>query len=316
MMYLSCGDALFDLFGAKESEDIAAIDLSGRVGGSPLNVALGIARLGHSAGFFTKISSDVFGKRLAGFMDQEKIDRRYSIPTDRHTTLAIVSLDVTGTAVYDFYIEGTADRSIEPTELPENLDDVVGIHLASYATVTEPTASALSTLAERESTTKFISYDPNIRLSIEPDVEVWREKVRQLVPHATLVKASEEDLEMLYPGRSIEDVQADWLTMGPELVVITLGGKGAKAASRSGLQSFEESQRITVVDTVGAGDTFQAGLIVWLMENDRLSREGLAGCSEGELHAMLSFAMKAAAVTCSRQGADLPRRSDLGLAPL
>ena len=314
-MYLSCGDALFDLFGGKEGGDVAAIDLSGRVGGSPLNVALGIARLGHSAGFFTKISNDVFGKRLAGFMDQEKIDRRYSIPTDRHTTLAIVSLNEGGTAVYDFYIDGTADRSIEPSELPENLDDVVGLHLASYATVTEPTASALSALAERESAAKFVSYDPNIRLSIEPDVDIWREKVRQLVPHATMVKASEEDLEMLYPGRSIEDVQADWLAMGPELVIITLGGKGAIAASRSGLKVFEDSQRITVVDTVGAGDTFQAGLIVWAMEHDKLSREGLAGLSEKDLHAMLSFAMKAAAVTCSRQGADLPRRSDLGLPP-
>ncbi|EAU42210.1 fructokinase [Fulvimarina pelagi HTCC2506] len=315
-MYLSCGDALFDLFGEKEGDDVAAIDLAGRVGGSPLNVALGIARLGHPTGFFTKISSDVFGRRLARFMDQEKIDRRYSIPTERHTTLAIVSLDETGTAVYDFYIEGTADRSIETSELPRTLDDVVGIHLASYATVTEPTASALSALAKRESAKKFISYDPNIRLSIEPDVEVWRAKVAQLVAQSTLVKASEEDLELLYPGRSIEDVQADWLALGPELVVITLGGKGAKAASRSGLRAFEESQRITVVDTVGAGDTFQAGLIVWLMENHRLSRTGLAECSETDLHAMLSFAMKAAAVTCSRQGADLPRRADLGLSPL
>ncbi|MDY8110553.1 carbohydrate kinase [Fulvimarina sp. 2208YS6-2-32] len=312
-MYLSCGDSLFDLFGIEESDDVAAIGLSGRVGGSPLNVALGIARLGHPAGFFTKISSDLFGRKLAAFMDQEKIDRRYSIPTDRHTTLAIVSLDETGTAVYDFYIDGTADRSIETHELPGELSDVVGLHLASYATVTEPTASTLIALAKRESTTKFISYDPNIRLSIEPDVGIWRDKVREIVPMATLVKASEEDLDMLYPGRPIEEVQADWLEQGAEIVVITLGGKGAKAATRSGIRAFEDSQRITVVDTVGAGDTFQAGLIVWLMEKDRLSREGLSRCTSEEIHAMLRFAMKAAAITCSRQGADLPRRSDLGL---
>ncbi|RFC66327.1 carbohydrate kinase [Fulvimarina endophytica] len=315
-MYLSCGDALFDLFERHGDTDIASIDLAGRVGGSPLNVALGIARLGHEASFFTKLSSDVFGRRLAGFMDAERIDRSFCIATDRHTTLAIVSLDANGTPLYDFYIDGTADRSIETSELPPSLDKVTGLHVASYATVTEPTASALYDLVRREAGSKFVSYDPNIRLSIEPDVDIWRSKVRDFVPHATLVKASEEDLEMLYPGRSTEEIQADWLDMGAEAVVVTFGGKGARAMTRSGIDAFEDSQRVTVVDTVGAGDTFQAGLIVWLIEHGRLSREGIAGCSEADIHDMLSLAMNAAAITCSRRGADLPRRADLGLAPL
>ncbi|MEE2953394.1 MAG: carbohydrate kinase [Pseudomonadota bacterium] len=315
-MYLSCGDSLFDVFADPET-DVATIGLKGRVGGSPLNVALGLARLGHQSSFFTKLSSDIFGKRLTGFMDREAIGREFAIPTDRHTTLAIVSLSEAGSASYDFYIEGTADRSIEPEEVPASFpNELLGIHLASYSTVTEPTASALAKLAKQESGRRFISYDPNIRASIEPDLDLWRAKVRELVPLSTLVKASEEDLEQLYPGRAIDMVLSDWLDLGAEAAVVTRGEHGAVAALKNGLRAEAEGLPVAVVDTVGAGDTFQAALIAWLIENGRLSRDGLKTAGAAELNALLAFAIRAAAVTCSRLGADLPRRADLGLSAL
>ena len=315
-MYLSCGDSLFDVF-ADPQTDVATIGLKGRVGGSPLNVALGLARLGHRSSFFTKLSTDIFGKRLTGFMDREAIGREFAIATDRHTTLAIVSLSETGSASYDFYIEGTADRSIEPEDVPASFpDELLGIHLASYSTVTEPTASALAKLARQESGRRFLSYDPNIRASIEPDLDLWRAKVRELVPLSTLVKASEEDLEQLYPGRAIDAVLGDWLDLGAEAAVVTQGEHGAVAALKNGLRAEAEGLSVAVVDTVGAGDTFQAALIAWLIENGRLSREGLQTAGTAELDALLAFAIRAAAVTCSRLGADLPRRADLGLVAL
>ncbi|MCQ0988966.1 carbohydrate kinase family protein [Jiella marina] len=315
-MFLSCGDCLFDLF-AQPTDDVAAASLSGRVGGSPLNVALGLARLGHHSAFFTKMSCDLFGEKVRGFMERERIDQRFLIPTDRQTTLAMVSLGPDGSAAYAFYIEGTADRSIEPDEVPNSFpEELEAVHLASYSTVTEPTASALVRLVKQEAPRRFISYDPNVRASIEPDLDVWRAKVDEIVPLASLVKASEEDLAQLYPGRAAESVIADWIAAGAQMAVVTLGEQGAVAGTANGVSAMAPGQQVNVVDTVGAGDTFQAALLAGLKERNALRREAIAGFSTEDVEELLKFAISAAAVTCSRKGADLPRRSDLGLPAL
>ncbi|KQT85959.1 carbohydrate kinase [Aurantimonas sp. Leaf443] len=301
-MFLSCGDALFDLF-AQGDDDVSRIALNGRIGGSPLNVALGLARLGHHAAYFTKISSDLFGQRIRAFMEREAIDQRLLVPTDRNTTLAMVSLKPDGSAAYVFYIDGTADRSIEVSDVPNPMPaELEAIHLASYSTVTEPTAGALVALLRQENDRRFVSYDPNVRASIEPDLDIWRAKVAEIVPHAALVKASDEDLEQLYPGRAPEAVLADWI--------------GAVALSGSGLETSIGGRRIVVADTVGAGDTFQAALLAGLKERSALSRSALLRAPKALIDDVLDFAANAAAVTCSRRGADLPRRADLGLPPL
>lgn len=316
-MFLSCGDALFDLFAGGEEADVASIALSGRIGGSPLNVALGLARLGHPTAYFTKVSGDPFGLRIRAFLEREGIDQRFLIDTKRNTTLAMVSLSSAGTPRYDFYIEGTADRSIEPSEVPSAFPaELEAIHLASYSTVTEPTASALARLVAQEHGRRFISYDPNIRASIEPDLDIWRSRIGATVPLASLVKASEEDLEQVYPGRSTETVLADWLSAGAALAVVTLGENGAIAATRSGITVRVPGRSITVADTVGAGDTFQAALLAGLKEGGHLSAEAAGSLNEEALRELLGFAVRAAAITCSRRGADLPRRADLNLPPL
>ncbi len=315
-MFLSCGDCLFDLFAHKD-EDVATIGLSGRIGGSPLNVSLGLARLGHRSAYFTKMSGDLFGERIRAFMERERIDQRFLIPTDRQTTLAMVSLGPDGSATYAFYIEGTADRSIEPEEVPQSLPaEVELVHVASYSTVTEPTASALVRLVRQEAPNRFISYDPNIRASIEPDLDIWRAKVAELVPLAGLVKASEEDIAQLYPGRAVDSVVAEWVSAGAEVAVVTLGEHGAIAATSRGASAKVAGRQVSVVDTVGAGDTFQAALLAGLKERGALSRGAIAGFSPADLEGLVDFAVRAAAVTCTRKGADLPRRDDLGLPPL
>ncbi|NDW03785.1 carbohydrate kinase family protein [Jiella pacifica] len=315
-MFLSCGDCLFDLF-AVPQEDVSTIALSGRIGGSPLNVALGLARLGHHAGYFTKMSGDLFGEKIRAFMEREAIDQRFLIPTDRQTTLAMVSLAPDGSASYAFYIEGTADRSIEPEEVPQSLPaEVEVVHVASYSTVTEPTASALLQLVRQEAPNRFISYDPNIRASIEPDLDVWRAKVAELVPLAGLVKASEEDIAQLYPGRAVDSVVGEWISAGAEIAVVTLGEHGAIAATSRGETAKVAGRAVTVVDTVGAGDTFQAALLAGLKERGALSRAAIAGFARSDVEELVGFAVRAAAVTCTRKGADLPRRAELGLAPL
>ena len=310
-MILSCGDALFDVF-ANPTSSNASITLDARVGGSPLNVAVALSRLGQSTAFLAKVSNDPFGRRLLAYLRAEGINTELIVRTNAPTTLAIVALDDKGVPTYSFYTSGTADRSLEVAELPARLPDAIRVvHIGSYTTALEPTASSLETLVTRERGRRFISYDPNIRPSIVPDPELWRRRVAALTAQAHLVKASVEDIQFLYPGAGVDGVLADWVARGAGLAVATMGEVGAMAVTKQGITARVSSPSVKVIDTVGAGDTFQAALLTWLAEHGRLSADGLATLSADELNALLAFAARAAAITCSRRGADMPRRNEL-----
>ncbi|PID60635.1 MAG: carbohydrate kinase [Gammaproteobacteria bacterium] len=315
-MFLSCGDALFDLFAAPRSE-AGSIALHGRVGGSPLNVALGLARLGAESAFLCKNSGDVFGRRLRQCLVANRVDTRWVVDTDRNTSLAVVETGADGVPSYAFYLDGSADVSLEESELPEKLDDAVrAIHFSSYSTVRQPVAGALLALARREGTDRIISHDVNVRASVEPDLDVWREARQAFGEVAHLVKASDEDLAIL-AGRSSVDIEAfaaDALALGASLVLVTRGDAGAHAFTADGQHVQVPAVTVGVVDTVGAGDSFQAASLYWLagkgaMQGGQLKLDGL------DLGAMLTFAVNAAAITCSREGADLPLLEDIPVDP-
>ena len=310
-MILTCGDALFDVF-ANPGASKSSIALDARVGGSPLNVAVALSRLGQPTAFLSKVSTDPFGRRLMGHLAGEGVNTDLIVRTGAPTTLAIVALDDKGGATYSFYINGTADRSLEVSELPPRLPDAVRvIHIGSYSTVLEPTASSLEALVARERPRRFIAYDPNIRPSIAPDPELWRRRVAALTVHAHLVKASIEDIHFLHPGAAVDRVLADWLARGVGIAIATMGDAGAMAVTKHGIAARVSARTVKVIDTVGAGDTFQAALLTWLAEHGRLSQDGLATLSADDLNALLTFAARAAAITCSRRGADMPRRSEI-----
>ena len=308
-MILSCGDSLFDVF-VEPGSSVASVGMEARIGGSPLNVAIAARRLGQESGFLNRISTDSFGQRLMRHFAAEGVDTSLIVRTARPTTLAIVGLDDKGVAAYSFYVE--ADRSLELKDLPAALPDAVRcIHLGSYATALEPTASTLEALIAREHGRRFISYDPNVRPSVLSDPEVWRARVAALVRRADLVKASLEDIHYLYPGRGVESVLADWIARGASLAVATMGSEGAVARTKGDVEARVEAPAIDVVDTVGAGDSFQAALLTWLAENDRLSAVGAGALSATELGRLLGFATRVAAITCSRRGADMPHRHEI-----
>lgn len=311
-MFLCCGDALFDCFSAPIA-DPAIIRLDGRVGGSGLNVAVGLARLGRPVGFFTKNSTDIFGRRILAFLGQEGVDTSLMIPAANYSTLAIVELDSSGVPSYAFYAGGTADVSLRLDELPASLPAAIrAIHIGSYTTGVEPTASSLVALVKRERDRRFISYDPNIRPLIEPDLDVWRARITSLAGTAHLIKLSIEDAELLYPKQSPEHLAADWIARGVRLVVVTKGGDGAVAFTGGGCSAAVPGCHVEVVDTVGAGDTFQAATLTWLERHDALYATEAAALDSDALRAMLSFGARAAAITCSRRGADMPRAAELG----
>jgi fructokinase len=184
------------------------------------------------------------------------------------------------------------------------------LQFGSYALVVEPVGPALRALAARERERRLIAYDPNVRLNVEPDLAHWRAVVEQMVSIAHLVKVSDEDLGLLYPGETPEQVAARWLAQGASLVAVTRGRHGASAWTRSA-QANVPSPETQVIDTVGAGDTFQAALLTWLDEHDALRPEALSKLDAAALDALLRFAARAAAITCSRRGADMPRRGEL-----
>jgi fructokinase len=223
-----------------------------------------------------------------------------------------VALDDKGVPTYSFYTNGTADRSLEVAELPACLPDAIRVvHIGSYTTALEPTAGSLEALVTRERPRRLISYDPNIRPSIVPDPELWRRRVAALTAQAHLVKASIEDIQFLHPGASADSVLKDWLARGAGIAIATMGEQGAMAVTRQGVAARVGARAVKVIDTVGAGDTFQAALLTWLAEHGRLSPDGLATLSADDLDALLTFAARAAAITCSRRGADMPRRGEL-----
>ena len=324
-MFLSCGDSLFDMFvttaaqvgddgsggSNDQQQDTTRISVEGVVGGSPMNVALGMSRLGHSSRYLTKLSNDLFGKRIAQFLDNNAVDRTLSVPTDLNSTLAMVETGLDGSAHYVFYTENTADVALTVAELPAVIPDAVRVvHFGSYSTAVEPVAGTLQHLAARESVSRLISYDPNLRLSIEPDVSVWQACFKKFAASANLIKASDEDIESLY-GKNREDLfVADCFSSGVQLVYITRGPDGGSAFSSNGDNGVAEGLSVKVIDTVGAGDTFQAAILHWLADNNHV---GGGASIEGrvDLKASLAFATKAAAITCSRRGADLPVLSDL-----
>jgi fructokinase len=188
--------------------------------------------------------------------------------------------------------------------------EVRAFQLGSYATVVEPIASTLRALVEREHARSLIAYDPNVRLNVEPTLVRWRDTLDWMLPRTHLLKISEEDLQLLLPGMGCEAFAAKALGCGVRLVVITRGADGSHAWT-SRAQARAPSVSVDVVDTVGAGDTFQAALLTWLAEHGSLSVPALEALAATQLQSALDFAARAAAITCSRRGADMPRRREL-----
>ncbi|MBL8350427.1 MAG: carbohydrate kinase [Burkholderiaceae bacterium] len=307
-MIVVCGEALFDVFA--NGETATGLNLDARVGGSPFNVAVGLARLAQPVCLLTQISRGFLGERLMRALQAEGVDTRTVQRSDAPTTLSLVGLDAQGVPSYAFYGDGCADRLLTPDALAQLPAGVRAINFGSYATVTGATAATQRALVESAHAHTLIAYDPNIRLNVEPELAVWQAQIEWMLPRTHLFKSSEEDLGLVYPGRSLASVAEEALARGAALVVVTRGGEGAMAwTARDQVQT--PPVKVEVIDTVGAGDTFQAAMLTWLAEQGALSAAALRSLDAAQVRDLLGFATRAAAITCSRRGADLPRRAEL-----
>jgi fructokinase len=308
-----CGEALMDVFVTGETP--TGLMLDARVGGSPFNVAVGLARLAQPVAFLSAVSSGFLGDRLMAALHAEGVNTTAVARTAAPTTLSLVGLDAQGVPAYSFYGHGAADRQLNVTDLAALTSlahQTQAIHVGSYATVVEPIASTLRALVERENMRCLIAYDPNLRLNVEPNLDAWKHAVAWMLPRTHLLKISDEDLGLLQPGMALADFAAHVLSQGVTWVIVTQGGERAQAWCAHGHVQVP-SPRVGVIDTVGAGDTFQAALLTWLSEHQALSPSALAQLDLVALERALHFAAAAAAITCSRRGADMPRRAELSI---
>ncbi len=308
-MILVCGEALYDLFLA-DSDPQGVTAIEAWPGGSPFNVAIGLARLGQAVGFFSSISTDVFGEQLVRLLRREGVCDGYIRRSPAPTTLSIIGAGTQGRPHYSFRGDAAADRMISTADLPAEVTGLRAIHVGSLATVVHPIGKALRTLVSRASSHCVVSYDPNVRPTVEPDPDVWRQAVSTLLPMSHMMKISSEDVDYLYRDADPTTLAAHWIRAGARLVVLTRGEFGASAWTRR-VHVQLPAERITVVDTVGAGDAFQAALLAGLAETGALLPETIGELEEPALSRLLDFAIRAAAITCSRRGANPPRRPEL-----
>ena len=313
-MYLVCGEALFDFFSEDDASGLASkVNFKAIAGGSPFNVAVGLRRLGVDSALFAGLSTDYLGRRLQQVLQEEGVRADYLVDFAAPTTLAMVAVGANGSPHYSFRGEGCADRQLRLEHLPELGPQVRGLHIGSFSLVVQPIADTLLALVGRESGKRLISLDPNVRLNPEPNIDLWRSRIAELVELADLIKVSDEDLSLLYPEQDPQRVIESWLTHRCQLVFLTRGGEGATVFSRAHGSWSVPACSVTIADTVGAGDTFQAALITWLTEQQLDSVDGVQRLSREQIDAMLKFAVQAAALTCSKTGPDLPYRHQLEL---
>jgi fructokinase len=309
------GEALIDLVPAEAAHGskaagnaTTAAQFVARPGGSPYNVAIGLARLGRATSLLARLSNTAFGRILRAQAEAEGIDLHYAVDATQPTTLAVVTLDPQARASYDFYVDGTADWQWTTSELNGIPPLTRVLHFGSLAAWTPPGDAAILALARRlrAGNEVCVSYDPNVRPPLLGEPEVARARIEAGVAAAHLVKASQEDVAWLYPSDDLADVAQNWLGLGALLVVITDGPDGARAYTRGG-SLHRPGRPVKVVDTVGAGDAFTAGLLNGLVRRGRHEPPSLERLPQDVLAEIVDEAILVSALTCERAGANPPR---------
>ena len=305
-MFVVVGEALIDLVGQRGGRTLAA-----HPGGSPANVALGLARLGVPVTLKTRLGRDAFGEMISAHLEASGVRVDGGPKAGVSTSLAIATL-AAGIASYDFRIDWDVE-ALAPLPIETRC-----LHTGSLATVLPPGQASVVDLVEREHERGrvTVSYDPNVRPALLGDPARARPEIERLVALSDVVKASDEDVRWLYPDRPDEEVAQAWLASGPALVVVTRGGAGVYAVC-AGLELHRRAVPLDLVDTVGAGDSFTSGLLDGLHRADLIGgarRDALAAIDEATLGSVVDAAALVAAMTCSRPGADPPTRAEVDAA--
>ncbi|MGW4030829.1 carbohydrate kinase family protein [Streptomyces sp. NPDC004838] len=292
-MIVVAGESLIDLVPQGDGEPLPT--LLPRLGGGPYNTAVALGRLGARAAFCSRMSTDAFGDALLAGLRKAGVETSLVERGPEPTTLAVASIGADGSAGYGFYAQGSADRLFTlPPRLP---DEARAVAFGTCSLVLEPGASAYEELLRREAGRGLLTLlDPNIRPGLIPGPDAYRQRFAAWLPYVSLLKLSEDDAAWLGGG----------VPEGPAAVVLTRGARGMTVRTRAGAAVSVPATAVTVADTIGAGDTVNAALLHALAARDALSPDGMADLGTDAWHDILRFASRAAAVTCSRTGAEPP----------
>lgn len=304
MRIAQLGEALVDFTGT------GPLAFQGHLGGSPFTTAVACARLGQPTGLLTQLSTDLFGEALLRHLRENGVDTRFVLRSDDPTTLAFVE-HVGGTNRYAFFRRAAADAAWAPRPLPELPPETAFLHFGSISLLQEPAAGAIEAMVAANHGRRVVVLDPNVRPSLVTEPAAYRARFARWLRTTDLLKLSDEDVELLAPGESPAQAADGWLAAGPRAVVITYGGSGA-ILHRAATPPLEVSAPpVAVVDTIGAGDTFTAGLTTALLQRDVTRPEQLRALSDEVWHEVLRFAAAAAALDCTRAGANPPRLAEV-----
>ncbi len=307
-MLLSCGDALIDFVPVTLPDGRDGYVPA--VGGSCLNIAVAMARLGAPAGFVSAISTDLFGDMIAAHMAASNVRFDHLERSERENTLAFVKI-VDGEPHYAFYDENSAVRNWRWTPGSIDFSTVEVVHVGSTTLINDPVSSETLKMVEDAAGRTVVSLDPNCRPSLTKDRDDYRRRIEALMRHADILRMSDVDFDFLYGDADWDAKAAEWLGVNPVLVLITRGGEGAVAWHRAAGRIEVPAPKVTVADTIGAGDTFQAGTLVALHDGGFLARERLAAMTADEIRGCVAFGIRAAAITVSRPGANPPWRHEM-----
>lgn len=308
-MILCCGEALIDMLPRETT--LGEKGFAPYAGGAVFNTAVALGRLGQPTGFFTGLSDDMMGDILRDTLRASNVDFSYCATLSRPTTIAFVKL-VQGQASYAFYDENTAGRMITEDHLPDLADECEALHFGAISLIPEPCGSTYEALLKREHQRRVISLDPNIRPGFITDKASHMLRIRRMAAMSDILKFSDEDLAWFGLDGDTDALARHWLHHGAKLVVVTRGAEGATGYTADHRVTMP-SEKVTVVDTVGAGDTFDAGVLASLKLQGLLTKAHVAKLTEAEIRNALSLGSKAAAVTVSRAGANPPYAHEIGL---
>ncbi len=308
-MILCCGEALIDM--------VAAPSLDGpdgfvpHSGGAVFNTAIALGRLGARAGMLTGLSRDMFGDQLADALKASDVDTTHIIRSDRPSTLAFVKLE-DGQASYSFFDENSAGRMIRAEDVPALPSDITALFFGGISLASDPSASAYAALLERQGGPRAVMIDPNIRPLFITDADGYRRRMAAMISQADIVKVSDEDLNWLNPAplTQAEKISA-MLDTGPSVVIVTQGAAGVIATLADGTSITVPAVKTNVVDTIGAGDTFNAGFLAKLSDLGLLTPEALGTLDPDALRDAMTYGARVAAITVSRAGANPPWANEL-----
>ena len=308
-MILCCGEALIDMIPTTTTTGVDGF--VPHCGGAVYNTAIALGRLGVQTGMLTGLSNDMFGKQVLDGLKASHVDVSHVILSDRPTTLAFVRL-VNGHATYDFYDENSAGRMVTLDDMPALSSEVTALYFGGISLACEPGADAYAGLLERSAKGRAVMLDPNIRPGFIRDIERYRHRLDRMIALSDIVKVSDEDLNWITPEPlSLRDKIDRLLAMGPSTVILTRGGEGATGFLATGGELQVAARKTDITDTVGAGDTFNAGVLAKLSELGRLHKPGLATLSPEALGDALAHGARVAAITVSRAGANPPWAGEL-----